>query len=104
MTDHTAIRPTPPTSRATHELHAARVRTHEALTAAWQELLTWVDLVRQGAESRTGSVHPHDVITDPAYDHALDLFGPLNQSITAFHRLAERIEDDDHEHGHERTL
>lgn len=95
MTDSNTIRPVP-TRVATHELHTVRSRTNDALATAWQELVTWVDLVRQGAEARTGSVHPDAVVQDPAYDQALDLFSPLNRSITTFNRLAARIEAGEH--------
>lgn len=50
-----------------------------------QDLVSlWCDEIRRGAEKRADSFEPADVVTDPAYAVALQLYGDFNAAVTAF--------------------
>jgi len=90
MSENTTLTPVPsgPTDA---ELEAARDRAAEALSEAYLAISEWSALVREGAAERVGSVLSDAVIHDPAYDHALDVFSPINRAVAAFRDVGGRI-------------
>jgi hypothetical protein len=67
----------------------------QAVRVQWdgQDLVSgWLDEIRRGAEKRVDSFETDDVVADPVYAAALQLFGDLNAAVNAFTAGAEKLE------------
>jgi len=81
--------PTTPTLVAATE--QARLDALRELRAARDLMGRWTDFVRRQAHARVGSDDFDDVLADPAYWAAIELYGEVNDAIAGFALHGDRL-------------
>lgn len=84
VSDHT-------TPAAGHAAEHARARALAELRAARDVMGRWTDLIRQQAEARVSGAEVDDVLTDPAYSSAIELYAEVNDAIAGFALHGDRL-------------
>lgn len=76
----------------TRDAATARERALRELRAAERAVNAWVDLIREGAAQRVGSVASDAVVRDPAYSEALRLWASVHEGLYVFGERAAVID------------